>query len=78
MRRIFIFIGALLIAGAFWRPAEAQRATVSNLAGESLTPRHLARGTLWHSFLSTGAEGLGRWKGTMPASIWIWPIRGSR
>jgi hypothetical protein len=57
MRRIYITIGALLIAGAFWRPAEGQRATVSNLAGESLTPRHLARGTLWHSFLSTGAEG---------------------
>ena len=57
MRRITIITGALLIAGAFWRPAEAQRATISNLAGESLTPRHLARGTLWHSFLSTGAEG---------------------
>ncbi len=57
MRRIYSFTGALLIAGVFWIPAEGQRATFTNAAGESLTPRHLARGTLWHSFLSTGAEG---------------------
>ncbi len=57
MRRIFAFAGALLIAGALWCPAKAQRPTFSNAAGQSLTPRQLTRGTLWHSYLSTGAEG---------------------